>query len=184
MEKIYIIEEQKMEYEFDEWEEFETVPYSNVIGYTDSLEEAQFVKDNYGTEHEIVINEYTYLNKEILIEEQRYYKYWFNIELKRNHGYFSVNEVSDVERKEVFSNAKKDTKFNELNLHVSDISYLEKNKIRVFVELFLLKNEEEAFVQQKRDNLVQKIQFLLKYSVKADIRSKKEIMKAIEKLGE
>ncbi|EIO0081495.1 hypothetical protein NZZ87_000704, partial [Staphylococcus pseudintermedius] len=75
MEKIYIIEEQKMEYEFDEWEGFETVPYSNVIGYTNSLEEAQFVKDNYGTEYEIVINKYPYLNKEILIEEQRYYKY-------------------------------------------------------------------------------------------------------------
>ncbi|HCA7835981.1 TPA: hypothetical protein K8096_002517 [Staphylococcus pseudintermedius] len=75
MEKIYIIEEQKMEYEFDEWEGFETVPYGSVIGYTDSLEEAQFVKDNYGTEYEIVINEYPYLNKEILIEEQRYYKY-------------------------------------------------------------------------------------------------------------
>lgn len=40
MEKIYIIEEQKMEYEFDEWEGFETVPYGSVIGYTDSLEEA------------------------------------------------------------------------------------------------------------------------------------------------
>ncbi|MBC8715795.1 hypothetical protein FXW04_11240 [Staphylococcus pseudintermedius] len=106
MEKIYIIEEQKMEYEFDEWEGFETVPYSNVIGYTNSLEEAQFVKDNYGTEYEIVINKYPYLNKEILIEEQRYYKYWFNIELKRNNGYFNVNEVSDVERKEIFNNDK------------------------------------------------------------------------------
>ncbi|EKH7753870.1 TPA: hypothetical protein I1774_000612 [Staphylococcus pseudintermedius] len=184
MEKIYIIEEQKMEYEFDEWEGFETVPYSNVIGYTDSLEEAQFVKDNYGTENEIVINEYPYLNKEILIEEQRYYKYWFNIELKRNNGYFNVNEVSDVERKEIFKNDKRDINFNELNLHVSDIACYEKNRICVFVELCLLNDKEEAFVQQKRDNLVQKIQFLLKHSIKANIRSKKEIISAIEKLEE
>ncbi len=53
-----------------------------------------------------------------------------------------------------------------------------------FVELCLLNDKKEAFVQQKRDNLVQKIQFLLKYSVKADIRSKKEIISAIEKLEE
>ncbi|ELH1732212.1 hypothetical protein RP118_002425 [Staphylococcus pseudintermedius] len=92
--------------------------------------------------------------------------------------------MSDVERKEIFNNDKRDINFNELNLHVSDIAYYEKNRICVFVELYLLNDKEEAFVQQKRDNLVQKIQFLLKYSVKADIRSKKEIMKAIEKLGE
>ncbi|EJH4555864.1 hypothetical protein NDL58_001299, partial [Staphylococcus pseudintermedius] len=103
---------------------------------------------------------------------------------KRNNGYFNVNEVSDVERKEIFKNDKRDINFNELNLHVSDIACYEKNRICVFVELCLLNDKEEAFVQQKRDNLVQKIQFLLKHSIKANIRSKKEIISAIEKLEE
>ncbi|EGQ3451694.1 hypothetical protein IS848_000356 [Staphylococcus pseudintermedius] len=184
MEKIYIIEEQKMEYEFDEWEGFETVPYGSVIGYTDSLEEAQFVKDNYGTEYEIVINEYPYLNKEILIEKQRYYKYWFNIELKRDAGHFRIHEVGKVEKEKIFNNTKKDIKFNELNLQCSDVTYFNKNKISVYEKLYLLGENEEALVHLKKDSLVQKIQFLLKHSMEADIRSKKEIMKAIEKLGE
>ncbi|EKI4464031.1 hypothetical protein PCV68_001009 [Staphylococcus pseudintermedius] len=184
MKKIYIVEEQITEYVFDEWDDFDTTYYNNVVGYTDSLKEAEFIRDNYGTDYKIVINEYPYLNKEILIEKQRYYKYWFNIELKRVGGHFRIYEVGKVEKEKIFNNAKKDIKFNELNLQCCDDTYFNKNKISVYVKLYLLGENEEAFVHLKKDSLVQKIQFLLKHSMKADIRNKKEIMKTIEKLGE
>ncbi|THA38635.1 hypothetical protein E5428_10610, partial [Histophilus somni] len=98
MKKIYILEEEIEEMDYDLWEEDTVYTTSyEILGYTDSLEDAEYIRDNYGTSNPIFINEYPYITKEKLIEEQRYFRYNSYIELKRVNGYFEISEINDLQ---------------------------------------------------------------------------------------
>ncbi|UXE02681.1 hypothetical protein Biyabedamokiny2_00111 [Staphylococcus phage Biyabeda-mokiny_2] len=181
MEKIYILEEEIEEMDYDLWEEDTVYTTSyEVLGYTDSLEDAEYIKDNYGTSNPIFINEYPYLTKEKLIKEQRYYRYNSYLELKRINRYFEVYEINDLNVTECFSINKDDRNFDS----PFSINILSNNRNSIGIE-FMMYSEygnKKDIIEKEKNSFLMKLKYILKHSKEADIRSTSKIMDSIDKL--
>ncbi|VEV88392.1 hypothetical protein [Staphylococcus phage Stab23] len=181
MKKIYILEEEIEEMDYDLWEEDTVYTTSyEVLGYADSLEDAEYIKDNYGTSNPIFINEYPYLTKEKLIEEQRYYRYNSYLELKRINGYFEVYEINDLNVTECFSINKDDINFySPFSIHL-----LSNNRNSIGIEFMMYSeySDKKNIIEKEKNSFLMKLKYLLKHSKEADIRITSKIMDSIDKL--
>lgn len=180
MEKIYIIEEEIEEKDYDHWEYTVVDTKYEVLGYTHSLEDAEYIKDHYDTTNDIVINEYPYLTKEKLIEEQRYYRYNSTIELKRVDGYFEVSKINDSHITEDFSINKDDITFDS-PFSISMPSH-DRNNIFIDVMMYSEYDNKQSSLESRKKSFLMKLEYLLKHSKEADIRSTSKIMDSIDKL--
>ncbi|WBF04149.1 hypothetical protein VL14_ORF204 [Staphylococcus phage vB_SauM_VL14] len=182
MKKIYILEEEIEEMDYDLWEEDTVYTTSyEVLGYTDSLEDAEYIKNNYGTSNPIFINEYPYLTKEKLIEEQRYYRYNSYLELKRVDGYFEVYEINDLDVTECFSINKDDRNFDStFSIHI-----LSNNRNSIGIEFMMYSeySNKKDIIENEKNYFIMKLKYILKHSKEADIRSTSKIMDSIDKLS-
>ncbi|UXR08188.1 hypothetical protein [Staphylococcus phage vB_ScaM-V1SC04] len=181
MKKIYILEEEIEEIDYNLWEEDTVYTTSyEVLGYTDSLEDAEYIKNNYGTSNPIFINEYPYLTKNKLIEEQRYYRYNSAIELKRVDGYFEVSKINDSHITEDFSINKDDITFDS-PFSISMPSH-DRNNIFIDVMMYSEYDNKQNSLESRKKSFLMKLEYLLKHSKEADIRSTKKIIDSIYKL--
>ncbi|UYE90363.1 hypothetical protein [Staphylococcus phage vB_SauM-V1SA09] len=181
MKKIYILEEEIEEMDYDLWEEDTVYTTSyEVLGYTDSLEDAEYIKNNYGTSNPIFINEYPYLTKESLIKEQRYYRYNSAIELKRVDGYFEVSKIEELNITEDFSINKDDINFES----PFSISMFSSDRNSIFIEFMMYSeyDNKKDTIEKEKNSFLTKLKYLLKHSKEADIRSTSKIMGSIDKL--
>lgn len=181
MKKIYILEEEIEEIDYNLWEEDTVYTTSyEVLGYTDSLEDAEYIKNNYGTSNPVFINEYPYLTKNKLIEEQRYYRYNSAIELKRVDGYFEVYEINDLNVTECFSINKDDISFDcpfSIDMFSSD-----RNSIFIEFMMYSEYSNKKDTIEKEKNSFLMKLKYILKHSKEADIRSTSKIMDSIDKL--
>ncbi|BAO47062.1 hypothetical protein CF75_gp015 [Staphylococcus phage phiSA12] len=181
MEKIYILEEEIEEMDYDLWEEDTVYTTSyEVLGYTDSLEDAEYIRDNYGTSNPIFINEYPYLTKEKLIEEQRYFIYNSYLELKRVNGYFEISEINELHVTEDFSINKDDKNFDS-PFSINMFSH-NRNSIGIEFIMFSEYNDKEDIIEKEKNSFLMKLKYLLKHSKEADIRRTSKIIDSIDKL--
>ena len=181
MKKIYVLEEEIEEMDYDLWEEDTVYTTSyEVLGYTDSLEDAEYIRDNYGTDNPIFINEYPYLTKEKLIEEQRYYRYNSTIELKRVEGYFEVSKINDLSITEDFSINKDDRNFD--SPFSIDMFSSDRNSIGIEFIMYSEYSDKKNIIEKEKNSFLMKLKYLLKHSKEADIRSTSKIIDSIDKL--
>lgn len=181
MKKIYILEEEIEEIDYNLWEEDTVYKTSyEVLGYTDSLEDAEYIKNNYGTSNPIFINEYPYLTKEKLIKEQRYYRYDSYLELKRINGYFEIYEINDLGVTECFSINKDNINFDS----IFSIHMLSNNRNIIGIEFMMYSeySNKKDIIEKEKNSFIMKLKYLLKHSKEADIRSTSKIMYSIDKL--
>lgn len=175
MNKIYVIYAEEDCY-------YDEEPTSEVIGYTTSAEEAEYIKNNYDAWGNIIrIKEVERLTKEILDKEQKLYKPMSTAVIQREQHYFkSIQEFNTIVD-EVFSLSKPDIDFNE-KCEISVYS-LNKNQIQVDIGLLFPTEPTEKEVNSIVNDAKNKINFILKNREKADIRGTEKIVKMIRKLN-